>query len=891
MVGFVALVAWMAPVGAARAAPAKTTAVPAATTDALYNAFGRVFPDPQGCTKGTPLSSPWAKGKVCALNFLGFDETVAGLAYLEQKFPRFAKLVNLRELKSTVPEFANLDMQSAGLPTTTLQRDRKDLYVFVVTDRDSPIAYADRGRFAYSLSIHGIERAGIEGGIRAAEDLVTWAATAPNQRILEPTNSGPAAGEVLKNNVLYFMLSNPDGWSRGDVEQGGVFYQRYNGDGVDLNREWPGLGFSNPIYTPYAEPEALGFGAYLKRERALAHNKPFVGALDLHGMNSAPSFSYTLLPGGGKTYRDTAKVVQLASTVYADANKRLAYSPLIAPPGRCPGPVQVPLLIAGNAYVPMCADQWGTSWDTINYQTTGTIDGWMSSSVGLDAIGLGNEMAHSHLVPNTAFIPALEQAHVDGNKGLIFGGLAALTAPKPAAPITVKAGYAPSVKRITRAASAPAAPTALPPQAPIDLLEVAATGKEFVVKGAADGVRNSGMSAKFTAINAGGIVLGTNKITLQRFGQEHGTEPAGWHDVATAYVQEATYLAAGSKIDLNDPQPGRWRIKPSGNALLAAQVTFSSNSIVPQPNLPYDVANTDVFNGLSESIKPITAAAILANPHLLDGVTSYVLADDPAPGVAAADLARWYATLKAYASNGGNLVLTDRALDALAPLGIVPANAIAKGVEYGGWLSFTAPGSDAPTYDKLPLTMGLALAGAADGTGAGLTHRRQTYDPGGLGYFIGNTTGGTCATSKCEAPQAIVNPEAWKKAGGVVAGQSAVKIGAAADEPIGVGYGEVPVGTGRIRIAGGLLPQPTQANNHTYGLKAHGLSWTGWQVLVNLMSAGLAAPVAPSTPQQVDLIPRTGAESAVPLDLAAVVITVAALVRLQGARKVRRRTA
>ncbi len=884
LIAFVALVAWLAPTNRANAAPGKSTASPAAANDSTYAAYGRVFPDPQACTKGLPGSSPWAKGKVCAANFLGLDETIAGLKFLQQKFPRFAKLVNLHDLKATVPEFAGLDMQSAGLPTTTLARNRKDLYVLVVTDNNSPVAYADRSRYAYSLSIHGIERAGIEGGIRAAEDLVTWAATEPTKHILEPTDSGPTAGEVLKNNVLYFMLSNPDGWSCGDVSQGGVFYQRYNGDGVDLNREWPGLGFSNPTYTPNVEPEAIGFGAYLRRERALAHGKPFVGALDLHGMNGAPSFSYTLLPGGGKNRGDTAKVVQLASAVYADANKRLAYSPFIAAPGSCPGPVEIPLLIGGTAFVPMCADQWGTSWDTIAYQTTGTIDGWMSSSVGLDAIGLGNEMAHSHLFPNTAFIPPLEQVHIDGNKGIIFGGIAALSAPKPAAPITLTVGYAPSVHRKVRTASVPA-PSSAPAQAPIDLLAVASGGKEFVVKGPTDGVRNSGMSAAFTANNAGGVVLGTNEITLQRYGQEHEGDPVGWYDVATAYVQEATYLAAGSKIDLNDPQPGRWRIKPSGNALLTAHITFSSANAVPQPNLPYDVANTDVFNGLSDSVKPITPAAILANPHVLDGVSTYVLADDSAPGVSGADRDRWFAALKAYASNGGNLVLTDHALDALAPLGIVAANQVVKGVEYGGWISFTQPGNEEPTYEKMPLTQGLDVAGAADGSGAGLDHRRQTYDPGGLGYLIAPGTGGDCGNIKCEAPQSIVNTDAWKKAGGVVAGLAAVKVGSADEEPIGVAYGEMPVGKGRVRIAGGLLPQPTEANNHTYGLKGHGLSWTGWQVFVNLLSAGLAAPLAPSVPQPVTLIPRTGADASIPLDVAAIAVTLAALLRFARARR------
>ena len=63
------------------------------------------------------------------------------------------------------------EYQSAGLPTTTLERKHADLMVVRVTDESVP----DKGkkRYALSLSIHGIERAGVEGGTRAMEDLVT----------------------------------------------------------------------------------------------------------------------------------------------------------------------------------------------------------------------------------------------------------------------------------------------------------------------------------------------------------------------------------------------------------------------------------------------------------------------------------------------------------------------------------------------------------------------------------------------------------------------------------------------------------------------------------------------------------------------------------------------
>src|SRR5207237_614284 len=121
----------------------------------------------------------------------------------------------------------------------------------------------------------------------------------------------------------------------------------------------------------------------------------------------------------------------------------------------------------------------------------------------------------------------------------------------------------------------------------------------------------------------------------------------------------ADYLAAGARIDMNDPAPGQYRVQPGQRLTISkAEVSFTSRKVVPQPNLAYDVANTDVFRGLGRSITPITPAAILKDAHVLDGVASYVLANDPAPGVAPGDLTRWYGLLKEYASNGGTLVLT-----------------------------------------------------------------------------------------------------------------------------------------------------------------------------------------------------------------------------------------
>ncbi|HUR76767.1 MAG TPA: hypothetical protein VMZ22_02390 [Acidimicrobiales bacterium] len=890
VVVFVAVVGVLLPSGSP-----PVYATPSATNDTTYAAYGRVFPDSQGCTKGAPGNSPWAKGKVCAAHFLQWDETLAGLRYLQAKFPRYGRLENLRDLRATVPEFANLDMQSAGLPTTTLDRDRRDLYVFVVTDRDSPVPEPDRHRYSFSLSIHGIERAGLEGGVRAAEDLMTWAATAPNTRILEPTNSGPTAAEVVRDNVLYFVLANPDGWGRGEISKGGVFFQRYNGNGADENRDFPADGYANPVYTPFAEPETTGYAAYLLREKQRSSAKAFRGGGDLHGMLAADSFSYTMLSGTAETWAENHRLVSAAETIYRDAAKRLVYSPLIADPLDCPGDIPVFLFITGGS-APMCPDQWGTVWDTIDYQTTGSFGDWMSSDIGLGATAIDNEMAYSHLTPNNVYNPFVEQLHIDGNKGIIYAQIAALTTPTVAPPVTVAAGYAPSVNRKVRTADTPRAVAAsLRPQASLVAQEELGRGVEFAVKGPADGVQNGGLVAEFTFTNVDGISTETvSDVRIERFGVEHPGDAEGWHEVGSWYRQELGYLPAGARIDINDPEPGRYRLAPAPmlrHGITRMDVRFTADKAVPEPNLPYDVANTDVFKNLGPSIRAVAPAAVLANPRALDGLSAYALADDPAPGVAATDRAAWFAALKAFVNRGGTLVLTDNALDALVDLGVVAQAALIKGVEYGGWISFTDT-QDRPTWGA-PLAAGLNREGASSGSGAGLELRRQTYDPGAVGYPINAQTGPNCFfRGPCKAPQVLIAPDAWNKAGGSIAGRASV-VPTAAEGPdrIGVAYGELKLGAGRIRIAGGLLPTPTQAYSHPYGLEGFGLSWTGWQVLVNLLSTAATVPANSPTVLGVSVIPRTGAATAPPLDIAALVITLAAAARVVRVTRSRRKTA
>lgn len=230
-----------------------------ADMDAEYIACGRVFPDPHAywpSTTQAPNQSPWAKGNApCrSIDFLPYTgnpqgDMVSGMTYLETLFPQFVEFQRLeQDFGTNINCATTVDPQalcSAGLPrlgTPVTERTKSDMYLVRVTDENVP--NTNKKYFVFPLSIHGIERAGAEAGVRAAEDLATWGwcearskgEVPPYSNMLvndmicpkegaiphplleaQPANS-LKAGEALKQSVIYFIFPNPDGWRRGDPD-------------------------------------------------------------------------------------------------------------------------------------------------------------------------------------------------------------------------------------------------------------------------------------------------------------------------------------------------------------------------------------------------------------------------------------------------------------------------------------------------------------------------------------------------------------------------------------------------------------------------------------------------------------------------------------------------
>lgn len=666
----------------AMATPAVAT--PVATDDVEYGLLGRVFPDPlAGCSRALGVCSPNAQGNVPATQFIQWQEFLDGLRYLNSK-PYWNDYLEVLVLDGKLGEgsgttagpamFPGNDGEpleftprpeyvSAGLPTTTLERRKSDLIVVRVTNEN--VSDKRKKRVALSLSIHGIERAGIEGATRAIEDLVTGDKRRPI--VSEAVKPGAATiQQVLDKTIVYFTYPNPDGWRRGSVTEGGVFFQRYNGNGVDLNRDWPDIGYSFRGYSGVSEPESRALHGFLRDVEAKGGR--FAAGDDLHGQASADALSYTMLPHGRHDWAKDQRLRQTAIAINKGTYDAIRWSPIIQP-NDAPQPT-----CAGASVIQPCtkiyAQTWGTVYDTINYTTTGTLGDWFDSSAGLNADGIDNEMSFSHLDRNIAFDPHGEQLHVDGNKALLYTHLADLVAPPAVQPFGAAGSkaYVPNLRLRREADRLERVPRQTDPQPDIagargtPSAEMAGeTVFGFKVyrsdpRRHQRGIYNGGMRVDVTTTNAGGIGSGSVTLRVQCRGCDDahgGGHEDEWVTVAEDFNQSPLYAQAGVTVAINrpkgTPEGTDWRaVVSQGSAITRMDVDFTATPASTDGNTggdeapalaAYDVANTDVFKDLNAHIpdtanrfSAVSPRSVIDGTATLSGKRSLVLADDALPG-------------------------------------------------------------------------------------------------------------------------------------------------------------------------------------------------------------------------------------------------------------------
>jgi hypothetical protein len=149
-----------------------------------------------------------------------------------------------------------------------------------------------------------------------------------------------------------------------------------------------------------------------------------------------------------------------------------------------------------------------------------------------------------------------------------------------------------------------------------------------------------------------------------------------------------------------------------------------------------------------------------------------------------------------------------------------------------------------PTYDRHLLAAAVNKEGTAEGRGTvdgrSFDNRHQTYEPVPIGYYVSESASSNaeCDVDRCDSPNWIVDQAAWQSAGGTTAARTLVRESPTPLSPssVGVSLGELRFGKGTIRIAGAILPEPTEENYHPFGLASYGLTYTGYQLFENLVS-------------------------------------------------------
>ncbi len=198
---------------------------------------------------------------------------------------------------------------------------------------------------------------------------------------------------------------------------------------------------------------------------------------------------------------------------------------------------------------------------------------------------------------------------------------------------------------------------------------------------------------------------------------------------------------------------------------------------------------------------PPCHALRLRSAAKLRGFKAIVIAQDPY-----LDQPSLLATLRRYVLSGGTVLLTDEALRDLAAWHIVPASAVGHSLVYAGYVT--------PTNSHDPLTKGARELSS------------QTYEPVPLGYELSNTF--SSSTSVDTAPAWWVSSTAWQQAGGDSAGTTGTGQ---------TSLGSLRLGRGQIRIIGSLLPNPSGAFTHPFGVDSYDLTYWGYQLLENALDA------------------------------------------------------
>ena len=784
------------------------------------------------------LDDPYKDGVFPAVeearDYLGFEETVAGLQHLASEHP---DVLNLETLGRESPGWTNLFLD---------EPERYPIYVAQVTnDVSDDAAFEAKEKVVYTVSIHGDEPQGREAGTRVIEDVLT--------------GDAPAFAELLDDIALVFVFINPDGWisretytelpyPQGDnpsreLEFDDVNFLRGNGSfpegsQLDTNRQYPTVGWTNPSFYP-AEPEdAPDFFADLVPDAlgAVEHSRGYENVeflCDYHGMGVSDQMVLNLETNApfdhAKTHDLDEVSIQIGEGMVGEWGDIDAIADDIAAALEEHYP-QIDegaggqFLPGGDSYNGLL--DWGTIYDTIGYQVTGAFLGWAGvpeAEGGLGAITVAPEMFHSNPF------------------GLQFMNW------KPYWARHQVTSYRISMREYARLAAADTDATVATDDTDTAYVETDALTRSSTDlphtggEAAADARGSTRTRTSEAPLEPGGGVARARVESLP----ETRSMTLQFPDAGTASGELRLRAPSGSvvrRVDLDDdavgshncfldtlyvpdPDAGSWTVEVDGDRDLDVEVMMlDSDEEIPDPR---EAWNGEGFEQREYEVNPLQFFADLAPYIDDDGSLDGVSVDDVRGGLegydrlvvshdVATDDAEYLDVIESFVDDGGDLVLTDTGVNLLGELDV-------------GALSSLGPDD---TEDVLVNFVNLDDRDFGHPLLAGLRPRQQEM-------WKGPQVGYTPATDQ---PATVVDPDTFDAAGGETAGWirgDADAFGVEPGEEIegdpGVGAGTIAVGESEVTIIGSILPPAKQTELHPFGMANYALSFMGHTLLCNAL--------------------------------------------------------
>jgi hypothetical protein len=360
-------------------------------------------------------------------NPLGFEEFRHGLEFLAQKYPRWVSVTTLDQIYND-PKAVSAGPDGIRPHEQGDTGDGKQIFVLKITDHQ--VADKDKKPLFFSLSVHGNERGGLEGGARTAEDLA-MAAEAGGKIVdgvanyensatgREPKFNEYEVKDVLAKEVVYMTSFNVDGWSVGDWwAQPPLPYERGNSLGTDLNRQMPTVGRINTSRNPLEESEMKHGTRFMHDIAAAAPGGKMAYGADIHGELTSQAYMDIMYPAGEFDSVDHRRLMAIAERTKSYIDATLYQGIIDEAENASTGNEDE---AAQNA-VPTRPAHWATVWDTLGYTDTGFIGDYLAQP--LSVTGMDYEIAFNHTVPDKTWNVYLQENHINASRGIIKTAMA-----------------------------------------------------------------------------------------------------------------------------------------------------------------------------------------------------------------------------------------------------------------------------------------------------------------------------------------------------------------------------------------------------------------------------------------------------------------------------------